>query len=241
MASIYDAVHQLESGGSTSPGVMGDGGFAYGPMQVHGPALADYNKAYGSNFTLAELSANPGTGVTVGNGYLDLMRQRFPGRDDYALGAYNQGPGAMQRAIDSGQGVAGLPNGGPAYVQRGMALLGGSDVSASAGNSGDATAPTAPPTSGDTPTGPGSSNTLADPSVYGGGGGAANPYQVSPSSAANAGRVLAPVTSALNGFGSTIAQYFARVGVAALGVLVIMVALFVMNRQTIIQTAKAVA
>ena len=120
---LTGVVHQLESGGSMAPGQTGDGGMAHGPMQVHGPALADVNAKLGTSYTQQQLEADPVLGRNVGATYLGMQVAKY-GRPDYALGAYNQGPGAMDAAIASGKGVAGLPGGGPQYVARGMAMLG---------------------------------------------------------------------------------------------------------------------
>ncbi len=121
-ANLSDAVHQNESGGRMTPGIWGDNNQAAGPMQVHGGALADVNKRLGTNYTHAQLAAEPEIGKKVGDAYLAIQREKY-GRDDYAMGAYNQGPGAMDAAIASGRGVAGLPGGGPQYVANGMARL----------------------------------------------------------------------------------------------------------------------
>ena len=120
--ALSAVVHQLESGGSMAPGQTGDGGAAHGPMQVHGPALQDVNAKLGTNYTTADLERDPAIGQKVGETYLGMQVEKY-GRPDYALGAYNQGPGAMDAAIASGKGVAGLPGGGPQYVENGMKLL----------------------------------------------------------------------------------------------------------------------
>ncbi len=120
--SLADAVHQNESRGSMRPGIMGDGGQAAGPMQVHPEALADVNTRLGTNYTHAQLAAQPDIGKQVGTEYLHMMQEKF-GRPDYALGAYNAGPGAMQAAIASGKGIAGLSPGAQAYVAHGMSAM----------------------------------------------------------------------------------------------------------------------
>ena len=125
---ITRTVHQLESAGRMRVGEVGDivngAPTAFGPMQVHQGALTDVNRAMNTNYTTADLANDPNLGMRVGQAYLQMMQQRYPGRPDYAMGAYNQGPGAMDAAIRSGQGTAGLPGGGPGYVRRGMAALG---------------------------------------------------------------------------------------------------------------------
>ncbi len=119
---LFGAIHYLESRGRTSAGIYGDGGEAAGPMQVHPGALADVNEKLGTNYTHTDLAANPRLGIMVGQTYAGMLRAQF-GRDDYALGAYNAGPGKMQAAISSGRGVAGLPASTQQYVAEGMAQM----------------------------------------------------------------------------------------------------------------------
>jgi hypothetical protein len=121
---LVAAVHHLESRGRTAPGIYGDGGAAAGPMQVHAGALADVNRAQGTNYTHEQLAANPELGLKVGAAYLAQLRQQF-GRDDYALGAYNAGPGAMRAAIASGKGIDGLPARTQQYVSEGLSRMQG--------------------------------------------------------------------------------------------------------------------
>lgn len=122
--SLSSATHQLESGGSMRPGITGDGGQAGGPMQVHQAALDDVNKAHGTSYTFADMTSNPAVGKWVGDQYLALQQQRFPGRPDLALAAYNAGPGATSAAVQSGAGVAGLPPSTQGYVAKGLQLAG---------------------------------------------------------------------------------------------------------------------
>lgn len=118
------AVHQLESSGAMTPGITGDGGAAAGPMQVHQAALTDVNRAQGTNYTMDQITADPVLGKKVGDAYLGLQQQRFPGRPDLALAAYNAGPTATANVEASGQGVAGLPAAAQSYVQRGLQMAG---------------------------------------------------------------------------------------------------------------------
>lgn len=119
--TLAAAVHQNESGGSMAPGITGDNGAAAGPMQVHQAALDDVNKANGTNYTFAQMSADPSIGKAVGDSYLKLQQARFPGRPDLALAAYNAGPTATANA--GGPGVAGVPQAAQGYVDKGMAQV----------------------------------------------------------------------------------------------------------------------
>ena len=122
----FQAVHQLESSGRMEPGIRntaGGGQGAAGPMQVRSGALADYNKANGTNYTMDQLAAQPEIGKKVGDWYLQTQYDTF-GRWDYAMGAYHDGPGAMRNAIATGKGVDGLSDDGRNYVRNGMRLIG---------------------------------------------------------------------------------------------------------------------
>lgn len=115
--ALESGVWNNESSGRMAPGIVGDGGRAGGPMQVHPEALADVNKALGTNYSFNDMVQNPRIGKLVGDTYLGMMQKQF-GDPALAAGAYNAGPGAMQHAIDSGQGIAGLPASAQAYVAR---------------------------------------------------------------------------------------------------------------------------
>lgn len=101
IAPLVQKIHQNESGGSMAPGIMGDGGKAFGPMQVHQGALDDVNRANGTSYTLPQLAAQPEIGKWVGQQYLQQQVSRFGPRAGAA--AYNAGPGSVQNAIRSGQ------------------------------------------------------------------------------------------------------------------------------------------
>lgn len=119
---LSGTVHQLESGGSMAPGITGDGGQAAGPMQVHQAALDDVNKAYGTNYTFQQMRDDPNVGKAVGDRYLQMQVQRFG--PTMGLAAYNAGPGRVSQAVQSGQGMAGVPASTQGYVQRGMGAAG---------------------------------------------------------------------------------------------------------------------
>lgn len=123
--NLTGAMHQLESGGRTNtPGIIGDGGQAFGPAQVHPAALADVNQQYGTNFTPQQLADNPQLGTQVGDAYLKMQQQRFPGNPKAALAAYNAGPTATAQALQSPQGLGALPQSTQNYVARGQQLAG---------------------------------------------------------------------------------------------------------------------
>jgi hypothetical protein len=127
---LAQAVLMNESGGRMTPGIYGDGGQAAGPMQVHPGALADVNRAQGTNYTHEQLAADPALGKKVGEAYLAQLRQQF-GRDDYALGAYNAGPGTMRAAIANGAGIGGLPPATQQYVAKALSRMQGRQADAS--------------------------------------------------------------------------------------------------------------
>jgi hypothetical protein len=119
---LVAAVHANESGGRMAPGIMGDGGQAFGPMQVHAGALADVNKALGTNYTLQQLAAEPAIGRKVGAEYARQMQAMFPD-PALALAAYQAGPGTVRQAVASGQGLAALTPHTQDYVRRGLAAM----------------------------------------------------------------------------------------------------------------------
>ncbi len=112
------AIHQIESGGSMRPGIYGDGGRAAGPMQVHPAALADVNRQQGTNYTHAQLAAEPEIGRQVGDAYYQQMLQQFGGDPAKAAAAYNAGPGRVAAAVSQygEQWQQGIPEATRAYV-----------------------------------------------------------------------------------------------------------------------------
>lgn len=139
--AITNAIHQNESGGSMQPGITGDNGAAAGPMQVHQAALDDVNRATGNNYTLAQVQADPMLGLRVGQAYQHILEQRFPGRPDLVMAAYNAGPTATQTAVNSGAGISGLPSSTQAYVAKGEAALQPTQVAGPGAPTGNSPAP----------------------------------------------------------------------------------------------------
>lgn len=129
---LSGAVHQMESSNSMKPGITGDGGQAAGPMQVHAAALQDVNSAFGTHYSMDDITRDPTLGKWAGDRYLQLQQQRFPGRPDLALAAYNAGPTATANA--GGPGVAAVPPAAAPYVAKGMALAGQPPSQVSAAN-----------------------------------------------------------------------------------------------------------
>lgn len=249
--NLTDAVHQLESGGRMQVGRYGadDGGLANGPMQVHQPALTDYNAANGTNYTTAQLRDDPTLGLTVGAGYLAMQRAAF-GSDAYALGAYNQGPAAMRAAIANGSGVEGLPNGGPSYVARGLALLSnGPDANATAPSSSTDPAVADPTVADPTVADPSSSTNAgagatgsSDPGMDISVDGGMTPRQANAQTAAAGSAIAGAATSASNavsgmipsGFGAgldRVKSFFTTIAIAVLAIVLIVLGIIITSRQ----------
>uniref|UniRef100_UPI000B1997A5 transglycosylase SLT domain-containing protein n=1 Tax=Cupriavidus basilensis TaxID=68895 RepID=UPI000B1997A5 len=95
--ALSSSVVQQESSGN--PGAVnteGGGQGAYGAMQVRQAALADYNKANGTKYSMQDL-LKPQIGVDVGTWYLSQQLDQF--NDPVkALIAYKQGPNSQDVA-----------------------------------------------------------------------------------------------------------------------------------------------
>jgi len=118
--SLYPAILRQESGGRMTPGIYGDGGRAAGPGQVHQAALADVNRAQGTNIQHADLANNPQLGAQVGETYFNQLLQQFGGDRAKAVAAYNAGPGRVAAAVQAygDQWQQGIPDATKGYVQR---------------------------------------------------------------------------------------------------------------------------
>lgn len=107
--ALINAVIQQESGGNpVAQNPAGGGQGAWGPMQVRAPALADYNAANGTKYTVQDL-LKPQVGVDVGSWYLGKQLDQF-GDPSKALVAYNQGaasPAVAQGTNPYAQSVLG--------------------------------------------------------------------------------------------------------------------------------------
>lgn len=146
----YASILQAESGGRMVPGIYGDGGRAAGPGQVHQAALADVNRAQGTNIDHATLAANPQVGAQVGEAYYNQMLQQFGGDPAKAAAAYNAGPGRVAAAIqtDPQNWQAHIPEATRGYVAAHLQRIG-------AGGGG------APPATGTPPVMVGATSTVA--------------------------------------------------------------------------------
>ena len=101
-STLYDRIHMAESSGRMTPGIIGDGGKAAGPMQVHPAALADVNKRLGTNYTHEQMAADPKIGKQVGDNYLSMMLEQTGGDERKAAAAYNAGLGRVKAAEAAG-------------------------------------------------------------------------------------------------------------------------------------------
>lgn len=95
---VLDRIHMAESRGSMAPGIVGDGGAAAGPMQVHAGALADVNKMWGTNYTHAQLADDPALGKKVGDAYFNMLLPQVGGDERKAAAAFNAGIGRVKAA-----------------------------------------------------------------------------------------------------------------------------------------------
>jgi len=91
--ALINAVIGKESNGQPNAfNPAGGGGGAAGLMQVRGPALADFNAANGTKYTMEDLK-KPEIGIPVGSWYLGQQLDRF-NDPSKALVAYNEGAGS---------------------------------------------------------------------------------------------------------------------------------------------------
>lgn len=79
-----------ESGGD--PNAVGDGGLAVGLCQMHPNACHDV----GADWTQMR---DPRASILAGAAYLARMAAQCGGKEDWALGAFNQGPTVIGRAL----------------------------------------------------------------------------------------------------------------------------------------------
>lgn len=86
------------------PLAVGDGGAALGLMQVHRIAAVDVGLAADWDALKAAIEARDEKtaaqlSIKIGAAYLAKMLKEFQGNEAFALAAYNQGPGIMQKFI----------------------------------------------------------------------------------------------------------------------------------------------
>jgi hypothetical protein len=130
--AVTTAVHQNESGGRMTPGIVGDNGKSGGPMQVQQGALDQVNRRLGTRFTFDDMVRDPAIGKAVGTAHLESLMQKY-NDPAYAMGAYNAGEGAMDHALRTGAGVSGLPSSTQGYIQRGLRTIQSLSVGAKRG------------------------------------------------------------------------------------------------------------
>lgn len=117
--ALYNAVEQVESGGDHS--AVSPAG-AQGVMQLM-PATAK-NPGYGIVGVKDDSEAE---NRRVGREYLDAMLEKYNGNVEYALAAYNQGPGATDDWIAAGADPEKMPGGKETkeYAGKVFAQMGG--------------------------------------------------------------------------------------------------------------------
>lgn len=120
--AVSTAVHLNESGGRMAPGIIGDNGKSAGVMQVQQPVIDRVNQRLGTNYSFNDLVQNPAVGKLVGETHLAELLSKYHD-PAYAMGAYNAGEGAMDRALRTGAGVSGLPHSTQGYIARGLRAL----------------------------------------------------------------------------------------------------------------------
>ena len=118
--ALAQAVKMVESGGDpnavspkgavgtmqTMPGTLRDPGFGVRPAQDNSPAELE----------------------RVGRDYLQAMIAKYPGQLEYALAAYNWGPGNVDKWIAAGADPAKLPKETRDYIPKVMTRLGGAQA-----------------------------------------------------------------------------------------------------------------
>jgi soluble lytic murein transglycosylase-like protein len=92
-----------------------DGGQGFGPMSVHAGALQDVNKAFGTNYSLADVQNNPAIGLEVGANYYKLMQAQFKD-PNIATMAYQYGPGNVSAWQKAGSDPTAIPPSTQAYI-----------------------------------------------------------------------------------------------------------------------------
>jgi len=157
---LLAAMTQVESGGD--PNAVSSAG-ATGLMQVKPstamspgfglPSIFDFAQQLGLQVgarTEAEASRllkNPSIGAPYGQQYMNAMLQRYNNNLDYALVAYNWGPGNADKWLAKGADFTKLPKETRDYIPKVMAALGPQAAPTAAPTAG-APAPAAPPQAG---------------------------------------------------------------------------------------------
>jgi hypothetical protein len=160
---LLQAMIRVESAGK--PGAVSGKG-AVGLMQVLPstamkpgfdlPNVFDFAEQMGaqvgkrSEAEAKRLLADPTVGAGYGQRYMDAMLQRYNGNLEYALAAYNAGPGRVDKWLAAGADFNKLPEETRAYIQKVLAALAPTGAAA-APVPGAAAAPGAAPTALEVP------------------------------------------------------------------------------------------
>lgn len=123
LGAVSAAVHQNESGGRMTPGIVGDNGKSGGPMQVQQGVLDQVNHKLGTRYSFEDMVRDPMVGKMVGETHLASLLEKYS-NPAYAMGAYNAGEDAMDHALHKGSGISGLPHSTQEYIARGLRSLG---------------------------------------------------------------------------------------------------------------------
>ena len=156
---LLQAMIRVESAGK--PGAVSGKG-AVGLMQVLPstamkpgfdlPNVFDFAEQMGaqvgkrSEAEAKRLLADPTVGAGYGQRYMDAMLQRYNGNLEYALAAYNAGPGRVDKWLAAGADFNKLPEETRAYIPKVLAALAPTGAAAAPGAPGATAAPGGPPT-----------------------------------------------------------------------------------------------
>ena len=152
--SLLQAMIKVESAGN--PGAVSDKG-AVGLMQVLPSTAMDPGFGLPNVFDFAQqmgtqvgrrneaeakrLLADPTVGAAYGQRYMDAMLKRYNGNLEYALAAYNAGPGRIDKWLADGADFKKLPKQTREYIPKVLAALSPAGAAPAAGGAPAAPAP----------------------------------------------------------------------------------------------------
>jgi len=93
LTELLDDIWRVESSGRISC-KPGDGGAAFGPMQIHADVLIDVNTRYDTNFTQADC-LNITTAKQIAAMYITMWMEQY--KSEIAARIYNGGPRGWRR------------------------------------------------------------------------------------------------------------------------------------------------